>query len=116
MIFEHLPGLQGDAFLITHGLSTALHFLYFCILPSIALPPLSPLVFRVWEGPDWVCFGDAQSLPSILRSSDPYGRAVLYLVRPRRWLTRGQSFVADSIAISDNNEWRQEGDYSRSVR
>jgi hypothetical protein len=53
------------------------------------------LVFRVWEGPDWVCFGDAQSLPSILRSSDPYGRAVgspLYLVRPRRWLTRGQSW------------------------
>jgi len=65
--------------------STALHFLYFCIFPSIALS-LSPLVFRVWEGPDWVCFGDAQSLPSISRSSDPYGRAVgspPYLVRPK---------------------------------
>jgi len=43
--------------------STALHFLYFCIFPSIALPPFPPLVFRVWEGPDWVCFRDAQSLP-----------------------------------------------------
>jgi hypothetical protein len=34
MIFEHLPGLQGDAFLITHGLFTVLHFLYFCILST----------------------------------------------------------------------------------
>jgi hypothetical protein len=90
--------------------STAFHFLYFCIFPSIALPPLSPLVFRVWEGPDWVCFGDAQSLPFVWRSSDPYGRAVasaLHIVRPW-WPT--------VCATSDNDEWRQEGDYSRSVR
>jgi hypothetical protein len=55
-------------------------------------------VFRVREGPDWVCFGDAQSLPSVWRSSDPYGRAVVsvfHVVRPedgwpavnRRWPT-----------------------------
>ena len=93
------------------SLPHSIFFISAYCLPS-HFPPLSPLVFRVWEGPDWVCFGDAQSLPSILRSSDPYGRAVLHLVRPRRWLTRGQSFVADSIAISDNNERRQEGDYS----
>jgi hypothetical protein len=42
-------------FLLRMDSITALHFLYFCIFPSIALPPLSPLVFRVWEGPDWMC-------------------------------------------------------------
>ncbi|KAI0281676.1 hypothetical protein BGY98DRAFT_958436 [Russula aff. rugulosa BPL654] len=35
---------------------------------------------------------------------------------PRTWLTCGQSSVADNIAISDNDERRQQGDYSRSVR
>jgi len=74
---------------------------------------LIPLVFRVRERLDWVCFGDAHSLPYVWRSSDPYGRAVgsvFHVVRP---LTRGQSLVADSIAISDNDERRQQGDYSR---
>jgi hypothetical protein len=38
-------------------------------------------VFRVWEGPDWVCFGDAQSLPSVWRSSDPSAEPlVLHLI------------------------------------
>jgi hypothetical protein len=56
--------------------STALHFLYFCIFLSIALPPLFPLVFRIWEGPDWVCFGDAHSLPL-------FGGFQIH--RPSRW-------------------------------
>lgn len=50
---------------------------------------------------------------------NPFGRAVGFCISrrpPRRWLTRGQSSVADSIAVSDNDERRQESDYSRSVR
>jgi hypothetical protein len=59
--------------------------------------------------------GDAQSLPSVWRSSELYGRAVGFVSHVAAPMTRGQSSVAD-IAISDNDERRQEGDYSRSVR
>jgi len=87
-----LPGLQDDAFLINAW--TLASFFYFCIFSHVASPPLFPLVFRVREGPDWVCFGDAQSLPSLWRSSRP-SRWSVFLFRPehgwpavnRRWPT-----------------------------
>ena len=63
---------------------TALHFLLFRIFPSTALPPLSPLAFHIWEGPDWMCFGNAQSLPSVWRSWD--------LVWPATESTTSQTF------------------------
>ena len=92
---------------------------YFCIFSSVASPPLFPLVFRVWEGPDWVCFGDAHpfllSRGHQIHTAEPLV-SVFHVVPPRRWLTRGQSSVADSIAKSDNDERCKEGDYSRSVR
>jgi len=55
---------------------------YFCIFLSIT-HPTSPLLSRVWERPDWACFGDALSLP-FQRSSDPYGRAVGSVLNPVR--------------------------------
>jgi hypothetical protein len=61
-IFEHLPGLQRDAFLITHGLYRIPIFISAYPFPSHLHHFLS-LVFRVWERPDWACFGDAQSFP-----------------------------------------------------
>ena len=45
--------------------------------------------------------GDAHSLPSVWRWSEPYGRAVgfvSHIVRPKEWLTRGQSSVADEVS------------------
>jgi len=77
MILEHLPGLQADAFLLRMD-SLARHF-YFCIFPyiiALAPPPYSLSVSRIWAGPDWVCFSDAQSIPSVL------GRQIH---RPSRW-------------------------------
>jgi hypothetical protein len=85
MILEHLPGLQADAFLLRMD-SPARHF-YFCIFPHIIAlaPPYSPLMSRIWEGPDWVCFGDAHSIPSVSRSSDPSAEPlVLHLTCPPR--------------------------------
>jgi len=46
-------------------------FSLFLHIPFHRTSTITPLVFRVWEGLDWVCFGDAQSLPSVWRSSDP---------------------------------------------
>jgi len=40
----------------------------------------------------------------------------LHLVRTKGWLTRGRPLVADNTAISENDDGRREGDYSRSVR
>ena len=102
-------------FLLTHG-HYSIFFISAYSLPSHP-PPLFPLVFRVRERLDWVCFGDAR--PFLLSGGPQTHTAeplVLYFTSSaRRWLTRGQSSVADSIAISDNDERRQEGDLSRSV-
>lgn len=46
MILEHLPGLQADAFLITHGLYRFPFFIS-AYPPSIAPPPLSIGVSRL---------------------------------------------------------------------
>jgi hypothetical protein len=54
-------------FLLTHG-----HYSIFFIFLHILFrrtTAVIPLVFRVRERPDWVCFGDAQSLHSVWRSS-----------------------------------------------
>jgi len=57
---------------------------YFLALSHLHLP-YSPLVSRIWEGPDWVCFGEAQSIPSVSSSSDPSAEPlVLHLTCPPR--------------------------------
>jgi hypothetical protein len=61
--------------------------------------------------------GDAHSLPSIWRFSDPSAEPlVLDLVRRPKMVDLWSIVGGRHIAISDNDEWRQEGDFSRSVR
>jgi hypothetical protein len=49
-----------------------LFFFFFCLFSFIASLSLFPSVFRVQEGPVWVCFSDAQPL----LSGGRHGRAV----------------------------------------
>jgi len=69
--------LAGRCFLFLLRMdSTALFVILHCRLhrTTITIPSL---VFHVQERPDWVCFSDAHFLPSIQRSSEPHGRAVV---------------------------------------
>jgi hypothetical protein len=93
------------------------YLFYFCIFSSVAPPPLFPLVFCVREG--LTGCASVMHVPSfcleVLRSIQPSRCFCISRRPPRRWLTRGQSSVVDTFAISDNNKRCQEGDYSRSA-
>jgi hypothetical protein len=97
--------------------STALFVILHCRLHRTTITILS-LVSHVQERPDW---GVLQRCtvpsfhPEVFRTPWPSrGYCISRLVRPERRLTRGQPSVADNIAISENDDKRQEGDYSRS--
>jgi len=66
-------------------MDTTASFLFLHILFRRTTAVISIGVFAFGKDLTGVCFGDAQSLPSVWRSSDPYGRAVgsvFHVVRP----------------------------------
>jgi hypothetical protein len=70
------------------------HFFIFLHIPFYRTSTTSTLVFRIWERPDWVCVGDAQSLPlprgQQNHTVEPLDLSPLHSVRPKEWLTCGR--------------------------
>jgi len=96
-------------------MDTSIFFLFLHILLRRITALLFPLVFRVREGPDWVCFGDAQSLPSLWRSSRPSRWSVFHFRPEHGWPAVNRRWPTISrypITTKGVNK----ADYSRSVR
>jgi len=116
MILEHLPGLQVDAFLITHGHYRTPIFLFLHI-PFRRTTIFSIGVSRLGlTGRARRCTVPSFCLEVTSTTRPSRWFCLLHLVRPKGWLTRGRPLVADNTAISENDDGRREGDYSRSVR
>jgi hypothetical protein len=89
---------QDDAYLINAW--TLQHLFYFCLFSSVAPPPLFPLVFRVRERPDWVCFGDAR--PFLL-----YGGRQIHTAEPLiLYLTSSAPRMVDPWSIVGGRLYR----------
>jgi len=114
----NLPGLQDDAFLINAWTLPALYLFYF--LHILFRRPTTVISIGVLAfGKDPTGCASAMHSPFILsggcqiHSAEPL---VLYFMSSTPKMVDPRSIVGGDIVISDNDERRQEGDYSRSVR
>jgi len=95
-------------------MDTSIFFLFLHILSRRITALISIGVSR--SGRTWLGVLRRCTIPSFSLEVVTAEPLICISLPPRTWLTCGQSSVADNIAISDNDERRQQGDYSRSVR
>ncbi len=105
-------------FLLTHGLYP--HSIFFYFLHILFRRPTTVISIGVLAfGTDPTGCASAMHSPFILsggrqiHSAEPL---VLYFMSSTPKMVDPRSIVGGDIVISDNDERRQEGDYSRSVR
>jgi hypothetical protein len=91
--------------------------IFFFLFPHILFRRIANLISiglsrlgRTWLGVLWRC-----TVPFFCLEVVTAEQLICISLPTQTWLTCGQSSVADSIVISNNDESRQQGDYSHSV-